>query len=179
MKSSLRGCRIAGWRVRGHRTACRNPGRLDTDRRGAGRRKGDPPRESPRDVDVGGARAPGRSGRADLRGSSGGAGARTAGSPSGLRPSSVGCSRRGPGRSACRWRTRPGSEGISPTAASPSGNPRPAVRSDEEHGRRRSQIHPNVRQSGLVELVCLRRQGLVHSRIRSSILRVLTCFERR
>jgi hypothetical protein len=37
MKSSLRGCRIAGWRVRGHRTACRNPGRLDTDRRGAGR----------------------------------------------------------------------------------------------------------------------------------------------
>ena len=37
MKSSLRGCRIAGWRVRCHRAACRNPGRLDTDRRGAGR----------------------------------------------------------------------------------------------------------------------------------------------
>lgn len=34
MKSSLRRCRIAGWRVRGHRAACRDPGRLDTDRRG-------------------------------------------------------------------------------------------------------------------------------------------------
>ena len=37
MKSSLRGCRIAGRRVRGHRAACRNPGRLDTDRRGGDR----------------------------------------------------------------------------------------------------------------------------------------------
>ncbi len=37
MKSSLRGCRIARWRVRGHRTACRNRKRLDTDPRGASR----------------------------------------------------------------------------------------------------------------------------------------------
>ena len=37
MKSSLRRCRIAGLRVRWHRAACRNPGRLDTDRRGAAR----------------------------------------------------------------------------------------------------------------------------------------------
>ncbi len=37
MRSSLRGCRIARGRVRGHRTACRNRGRLDTDRRGGAR----------------------------------------------------------------------------------------------------------------------------------------------
>ena len=37
MTSSLRGCRIAGQRVRGHRAACRNRGRLDTDRRSGSR----------------------------------------------------------------------------------------------------------------------------------------------
>ena len=37
MKSSLRGCRIARGRVRGHRTACCNPGPLDIDRRQGGR----------------------------------------------------------------------------------------------------------------------------------------------
>jgi hypothetical protein len=37
MRSSLRGCRIARWRVRWHRAACRNPGRLDTDRHGDAR----------------------------------------------------------------------------------------------------------------------------------------------
>ena len=41
------------------------------------------------------------------------------------------------------------------------------VVSQRGHGRRRSQISKNVRQSGLVELVSLRKQGLVHSRARS------------
>jgi len=40
----------------------------------------------------------------------------------------------------------------------------PSQRGD---GRRRSRISKNVRQSGLVELVSLRKQGLVHSRARS------------
>jgi len=37
MTSSLRGCRIAGQRVRKHRAACRNRGRLDTGRRNGSR----------------------------------------------------------------------------------------------------------------------------------------------
>ena len=37
MTLSLRGRWIARGRVRGPRTACRNPGRLDTDRRGEAR----------------------------------------------------------------------------------------------------------------------------------------------
>ena len=122
-------------------------------------RKRDPPRESPRCVDGGGGRAPGRGGRADLRGSDDGGGERTVGSPSGLPPSSVGCSRRGPGRTACRWRIRSGSVDISPVAGSPSEVPRPAVRPDEEHGRRHPQTHPNVRQSGWSSLCAYEDRG--------------------
>jgi len=121
--------------------------------------KGDPPRGAPRCADVCGGRAHDRGGRADLQGSGDGVAGLASGSPNGPRPSSGGCNRRGPGRSVCRWRRGPGSEGISPASASSTGNPRPTVRPRQGHDRRRSRIAKNVRQSGLVELVCLEDRG--------------------
>jgi hypothetical protein len=130
-------------------------------------RKCDPPRGLLAYAGVCGARAHDRGGRVDLRGSDDDGDGRASGSPSGPRSSSAGCNRHGRGRSACRWRRSTGSEGISPASASSTGDPRPRVASRRGHDRRHSRIRKNVRQSGLVELVCLRRQGLVHSRARS------------
>ena len=95
-------------------------------------RKGDPPRGPPGRVGGGDGRARGRGDRVDLRGSGDDDGGRAEGSRSEPRPSSEGCSRRGRGHSACRWRRSTGSEGISLVAASPSGVPRPAVRPNED-----------------------------------------------
>ena len=95
-------------------------------------RKGDPPRGAPRCADVCGGRAHDRGGRADLQGSGDGVAGLASGSPSGPRPSSGGCNRRGPGRSVCRWRRGPGSEGILPASVSSTGNPRPTVRPDKD-----------------------------------------------
>jgi len=95
-------------------------------------RKGDPPRGLLRGADGGGARVLDRGDRVALRGSGDGAGGRVCSSRSGPRPSSAGCSRRAPGRSACRWRREPGSAGISPVSASPWGDPRPTVRRNED-----------------------------------------------
>ena len=142
-------------------------------------RKGDPPRGPPRSADAGGGHAPGRGGRAGLRGSGGGDGARAAGSRSGLQPSNAGCSRRGPGRSAGRSRTGPGSVGSAPAAASPSGNPRSAVRPDNEHSRRRSQIPPK-RATIRVGRACVpMKTGARPLEDSERLLRVLTCFGRR
>jgi len=95
-------------------------------------RKGDPPRGALQGADGGGARVLDRGDRGDLRGSGDGGGGRACSSRSGPRPSSAGCSRRVRGRSACRWRRGSGSAGISPVSASPWGDPRPAVRRDED-----------------------------------------------
>ena len=95
-------------------------------------RKGDPPRASLQGADGGGAGVHDRGDRADLPGSGDGDGGRASGCPSGPRLRSGGCSRRDPGRSACRWRRGPGSAGISPVSASPWGDPRPTVRRDED-----------------------------------------------
>ncbi len=94
--------------------------------------KGDPPRGPPRCADVGGGRALDRGGRADLRDSDDGGGGHAEGSRSEPRRSSAGCNRRGRGRSVCRWRRGSGNEGISPVAAPSAGDPRPAVRPDED-----------------------------------------------
>ena len=80
--------------------------------------KGDPPRGLLPCAGVCGVRAPDRGGRADLRGSDDGGGGRAVGSLSGPRMSSEGCSRRGRGHSACRWRRPSRSAGISPVSAS-------------------------------------------------------------
>jgi hypothetical protein len=93
--------------------------------------KGDPPRGLPSCAGVCGVHAHDRGGRVDLRDSGDGGAGRASGSPSELRPSSAGCSRRGRGRSACRWRRWSRSEGISPISASPSGDPRPTFCPDE------------------------------------------------
>jgi hypothetical protein len=94
--------------------------------------KGDPPRGLLPCAGVCGVRAPHLGGRVGLRGSDDGGDGRAVGSRSGPRPSSEGCSKRGHGHSACRWRRPSCSAGISPAAASPSGDPRPAVRPNED-----------------------------------------------
>jgi hypothetical protein len=94
--------------------------------------KGDPPRGVPRYPDACGGRAPDRGGRADLPDSGDGGDERASGSPSEPRRSSGGCSRRGPGRSACRWRRGSGSGGISPVSASSTRDPQLTVRPDED-----------------------------------------------
>jgi hypothetical protein len=129
-------------------------------------RKCDPPRGLLAYSGACGVRAPDHGGQVDLRGSGDDGDGHASGSPSGLGPSSAGCSRRARGRSACRWRRSTGSEGISPASTSSTEDPRPRVASRRGHDRRHSQILENMRQSGTVELVP-RRQGLVHSRARS------------
>jgi hypothetical protein len=137
--------------------------------------KGDPPRGAPRCADVCGGRAHDRGGRADLQGSGDGVAGLASGSPSGPRPSSGGCNRRGPGRSVCRWRRGPGSEGISPASASSTGNPRPTVRPDKDTtddapGSRKTCDNPGWSS------LCALKTGARPLEDPELLLRVLTCF---
>ncbi len=138
-------------------------------------RKGDPPRGGLRAADVCGALALDRGDRADLRGSGDGGDGRAADSRSGPRPCSAGCSRRGPDRSACRWRRGPDSAGISPVSASPWGDPRPTVRRDEDTtddvpGSRKTCDNPGWSS------LCALKTGARPLEGSEWLLRVLTCF---
>ncbi len=93
--------------------------------------KGDPPRGLHRGVFVFADRAHGRDDRAGLRGSGDGGGGHAGGWQNALRRSKRACSRHGPGRNVCRWRTRSGSPGTGPAALACSHSPRPLRRPDD------------------------------------------------